>query len=362
MGISSPANTAERTTPSAAHNQAHVLQVVQGALSESFETQVCALTPVRVHQRVYSRVVDCRAELADGRRRHVMVKIYEPLPGTPRETLEKRIWDDFQINAQLHKVLEPYPRFLVPIPLFHSVEDLVIVTERMDGQQLQEKLVEQAAWFVPERRLQTLEADCRACGEWLRQFQTATAEWVVGNADFSAMRGLIADRLEWTVDAPKMPLNDDGRAAILAHFDRVVARLGPDDRRVCGVHGDYFPGNVLVDGDRVVGLDFAMYRVDSVFSDPSYFWFQLQTLALKPRFRPAVVTRLQRAFLSGYNPDWVSDDLFAVHPVLGLYEIFHLAMRLAGILARKDSSVPRGIYNRMLAGQVIRRLRHIVGG
>ena len=253
----SPAR-AEKFKIPAYQRQDHALGIARRGLGNYYESPVESIDLLKIHQRINSRVLDCRLNLANNQQHRVMVKIYEPIGAGTKASVEKLISDDFKINTRLHHHFNANPRFKVPVPLFHSPHDLVIVTEHMAGMQLQEKLVAQAGWFPGQATVQDLELNCHSCGEWLREFQTATLDSISGGLDLERMRDMIAQRLQWLVDDKNIPVDETKRDLILAHFDREANALQPTDLAVSSIHGDYFPGNVLVDEDRVVGLDFAM--------------------------------------------------------------------------------------------------------
>jgi Ser/Thr protein kinase RdoA (MazF antagonist) len=325
-------------------------------VGETMGSAVESIDVITARQRTYSRIFFCQISLKDGRRREVVLKIYEPWPNSNRADLEHLLAQDFEITSYLNRLLAGQSRFLVPTPLFHSPKHLLIVTAYMPGVQLQEKLEARARWFPDEATRHELESDCHSCGEWLREFQAVTREKVTGLADVQRMRQMIADRLEWSIDSGNIPINGAQRGEILAYFDRIARNLTADDLAVSGVHGDFFPGNLLVARDQVVGLDFVMYREGSIYADPSYFVLQLETLAYKLQFRRSTVARLCRAFLQGYNPSLRQEGFFSSRPMLRLYFIFHQAMRLGRMLVLKDEPLHRSLNNRRIASDVVSRL------
>lgn len=355
-----PTSPTEKFQIPAAERQDHAVETVRVGLGKHFGSPVASVDILKTHQRIYSRVLDCDIRHANGRQHRVMVKIYEPIGASTKASLAKTVSDDFDITTRLHRHFISNPRFQVPTPLFHSPQDMVIVTEHMPGTQLQEKLIAQAGWFPDKQTIRDLELNCRSCGEWLREFQKATLDGVAGGLDLDIMREMIAMRLDWLVDDRNIPINAEKRTRILDHFDREVASLKPADLSVSSVHGDYFPGNVLVEENRVVGLDFAMCRIGSTFADPSYFMFQLETLTYKPKYRRDLIRKLQHAFLQGYNPAIPTKDFFTSSPIVRIHFILHNVMRLAGMLSPK-TKVPwkRKVHNWGVAIAVTKRLLKI---
>jgi hypothetical protein len=332
------------------------LSLLRSGLAEAMGRAVESIEIDSARRRTYSRIFFCRVGLKDGSRQAVVVKLYQPWKNSNRADLEGLLVRDFEITSFLHRLFGTRSRFLVPAPLFHSPEHLLIVTAHMPGVQLQEKLKARSRWFPGEATARELEADCQSCGEWLREFQALTRPVAGGPTDVEGITRTIAQRLEWCVDSGHIPVSAAQRKLILSYVDRLIGALRSDDLAVSGVHGDFFAGNLLVSPGRVVGLDFVMYREGSIYADPSYFVFQLETLGYKPSFRASTVARLRAAFLRGYERTLPSEDFFSARPMLRLYYVFHQVMRLGRMLVLKDAPLHRRLYNRLVASASVSRL------
>ena len=328
---------------------------LQAGLGNALGCPVESIDVTAIRERIYSTIRFCRVGLRGGSTREVVVKVYKPWANSSLAAQRELLLRDYEINTYLHGLLAGQARFRVPTPLYHSPEHLLIVTEHMAGTQLQSKLKALARWLPGEAKLRELEHDCHGCGEWLRHFQRLTRARASGEADVQRMRRLIAERLEWSADAPHIPIDAAQRRLILGYFDSIAQSLAPEELASSGVHGDFFPGNVVVSAQHVVGLDFVMQQEGSVCADPSYFAFQLNTLGQQPQYRRAVVARLCAAFLDGYEPG-LSEAAFAARPMVRLYFIFHQAMRLGRMLVLKDAPVLRRLNNRRMAAQAVSAL------
>jgi hypothetical protein len=334
---------------------ADALGALRAGLGHALGSPVESIEVTATRERIYSTIRFCSVELRDRTSRDVVVKTYKPWKNSDVAAQRGLLLRDYEINTYLHGLLAGQARFRVPTPLYHSPEHLLIATEHMAGTQLQTKLRALARWLPSEATVRELEHDCRGCGEWLRHFQRLTRARATGNADVQRMRQLIADRLEWSADAPHIPIDAAQRELILAYFDSIARDLSPEDLASSGIHGDFFPGNVVVSAQQIVGLDFVMQREGSVHADPSYFVFQLNTLGQQLQYRRAVVRRLCAAFLDGYEPG-LREATFASRPMVRLYFIFHQAMRLGRMLVLKDAPVLRRLNNRRMAAHAVSTL------
>jgi len=334
---------------------ADALQALHAGLGHALGSPVESIVVTDARERPYSTIRFCRVELRNRTSRQVVVKTYKPWKNSNPGALRQLLLSDYEINTYLHGLLAGQSRFRVPTPLCNSPEHLLIVTEHMAGTQLQTKLRKLASWLPGEATVRELERDCHGCGEWLHHFQRLTRARATGNADVQRMRKLIADRLEWSADAPHIPIDAAQRDLILGYFDSIARGLSEEDLASSGVHGDFFPGNVVVSEQHIVGLDFVMQQEGSVCADPSYFVFQLNTLRQQLQYRSAVVKRLCAAFLAGYDPG-LDEAAFAARPMVRLYFIFHQAMRLGRMLVLRDAPVLRRLNNRRMAGRAVSTL------
>ena len=161
-----------------------------------------------------------------------------------------------------------------------------------------------------KRALDFLTPPMRAAGTWLRTMQNATHT----NAD-------PRDVLRAQVALATTHANGDTR--IITRLHDLESRLASRPLTVAGHHGDYWPGNVFIDGDRVRVIDFEGYREGLPLEDVAYFLIQLRLLL--PR-HPRLVAPLRTAFLEGYGG---IDDEDAL-TLFTLTKTLHLIARNAG--------------------------------
>ncbi|MFP5245942.1 MAG: phosphotransferase, partial [Thermoanaerobaculia bacterium] len=75
---------------------------------------------------------------------------------------------------------------------------------------------------------------------------------------------------------------------------------------VVGQHGDYWPGNIFIDGERVEVIDFEGFRPGLPLEDVTYFLTYLDLMPLMRRHLPALAT----SFIEGWNGDTRALELF----------------------------------------------------
>ncbi|MGZ5431422.1 MAG: aminoglycoside phosphotransferase family protein [Thermoanaerobaculia bacterium] len=160
----------------------------------------------------------------------------------------------------------------VPRVLLFDERRATIVMERAPGVSL-DRLFARAE---PDRLLPALER----AGAWLREMQNATRGADDGTA---VLRDVLATAVK---DA-------NGDARILRALER---RIG--DQPVVGHHGDYWPGNIFVEGERVTVIDFEGFREGLPLEDVAYFLIRVELLARRFRVR---IPGLGEAFLRGYG-------------------------------------------------------------
>lgn len=160
----------------------------------------------------------------------------------------------------------------VPGVLLFDERRATIVMERAPGLPL-DRLFARAE---PRRLLHALER----AGAWLREMQDATRGATDGDA-------VLRDILATAVD------DAGGDAKILRALER-----GVGGQSVVGHHGDYWPGNVFVDGERVTVIDFEGFREGLPLEDVAYFLIRVELLARRFRVR---TPGLGEAFLRGYG-------------------------------------------------------------
>ena len=290
----------------------------------------------QIRERPTSQVLRVRCR-THRRTRHYYVRMFRLRhDGPSRQALETRIIREFETTDRVWRQLAGTDGFSSARPVACFPEHLAIVSEEAEGRTLSDVLQRSAAWHPGEPALRELEAILRRVGGWLRVFQETA---VCGTYSLNALRDYIDIRLRKLVAAPRARFGERNRSAVLQYFDRTAARAASSDLRDTLVHGDFAPANILIDGSKVVVLDFAMAGRGSRYHDVTRAYSQLGLLAMKPQFSRSTVARLQRALLDGFDPAVRDAD-----PLFGLLVLMHRTNHLATLALRDETRAAR-VYN-----------------
>jgi hypothetical protein len=272
---------------------------------------------------------------------HCFLKIFKPKPVPDGEAqMRTRVEHDYATNRRIHDGLARFPAFGAVRPLICYPDALTIVTEEATGETLLAHLERHAAWFPSPSVVAQLGATMAAAGQWVRAFQTIEPEGEpIAVAD---LRAYIDVRLQRLAAAGSPVITPASRGAVLAHIDALSAALAPTDCRSVVIHADLAPGNMLVSGDRIVVLDFAMTSRGTRLHDLTRLYLQTDLLGAKPQFRRQVLDAALLALLDGYEPGLTTGD-----PLFRLLSLLHRVNHL-GTLTLNRARFPASLYNRRL--------------
>ncbi len=129
---------------------------------------------------------------------------------------------------------------------------------------------------------------------------------------------------------------------MLSHVDALGHRAAPEDLREVAVHSDLALGNIIVSGDRIVVLDFAMAKRGTRLHDLTRLAVQLDLLSVKPQFGSRVIRRLQLAVLEGFDPALRMD-----RPMFRLLTLLHRVNHLTTLSVNRFSPA-EAVYNALV--------------
>jgi hypothetical protein len=334
---------------------APVLELLTADAAVHFGTAV-RLEPCSYTERPFSHVlrVDVRRNGDGPLLSRVFVKIFKPkpIPGGP-DALRQRVAHEFETTRRVHAWLSPHRNLGAVPPVACYPAHLAIVTEEVKGPTLLAHLHHEAAWLPSERQMDELGEIMATVGRWVRTFQGMEAHG--SSLTVAAIREYIDHRLQRLVrDAPRY--TESHRQLVLAHVDALGQCIGSDGLIEVPIHADMSLGNLLVDGRRIVVLDFAMATAGSSLYDLTRLYVQLDLLAVKPHIRPSVIRRLQQALIHGFDESLVADrPMFRLH--LLLHRINHfttLSVNRASFLEDVYNGAVRRQHRRWLDAELRR--------
>ena len=361
-------------------------------LSNALESTVTHIEPIKTFKRPGSLVTFCRVQFSRSLDTYVWIKTQGRKPildlnfkapvkfsgdaahknlkqhSSDQQTLrkelgvyEKRTIRDYDLTKHLYNTLNPSGPFLVPRPLFHSPEHYLMVTEHMAGESLQDKIARGARWISSKAQQKSLEKECYQAGQWLCAFQEATRDYCPGMShglEFTKIKNAeqiveqTIDRLEQLAQQDPNVLDQQLTFLIKEFLVQNLAKTqknknGKNDY-ICSVHGDFFPGNLLSNGNTVIGLDFTGSTWGARYHDLSYFVFQIETLCENIRHKNSVRIPMVRAFINGYGNIDLSDEFWNLNPEIKNNFISHCISRLLFLC---DSTLnllnPRSFYRKL---------------
>lgn len=309
---------------------------------ECFGGQVRSILPVARIRRPFSEVTKLEVEL-EGSRRKIVIKQFRLKNGSPahKRKMEERVRKDFDVTRFFHEQFADCAGYSTPEPIICYPELLAIVMVLSPGENLGDLIAKKARLYPSKATLQRLSDGSRACGRYLRRLQNITAE--TGKLDLEELIQDVDLRLKTIVARDDGVIDPGLRRGLLAHCEKQALLAAESDLGLCGVHGDYCAGNILVGRDAVTVLDFTMFKTGSKYHDVTYYCRNLANFLHKPIFRPKTISVLQRAFLNGYD-----ENLEAENPVFKLLSLRHVACHLRGVLEARAPWHVR-LFNRRVA-------------
>jgi hypothetical protein len=302
-----------------------------------FGVPAVRLVPLRRFESEASRVVQMRVEGAPIA--EIFLKVLKPQTAAPehRELARRRVVHEFETTARVHAQMQGLSGCATVRPIACFPDDLVLITERAQGETLGSLLEREATWYPSGDNLSRVEEHLARTGRWIRTFQ----EQMPSGGAFSlpGMREYIDVRLRRLTGMRLAAFSEGWRSGLLRYFDARSREVEGGDLAESAIHADIAPGNVLVNREEIIVIDFAMATMGGKYHDVSRLYTQLEFFKCKPKFRPAVIDRLQAALISGFEP-----GLTANHPLFELFLVQHTLCHLANLAGHPGSGLSRA-YN-----------------
>ena len=358
-----PPNPPKVFTGTMPHVPDNTNDILRTGIETTMGREIAEIETLKSSGRQSSSIRFTRVTFVDQDTVHVWAKT---LHGAQDSTIKQaRTARDFDLHTLLHAAFQAQGRFRVPRPIFHSPEERLIVTEHCDGYRLQDKIERLARGFPRSESIRELLQDCGRAGQWLRAFQSATrdhAPGVAGGFDAQKLKDLpriveqTSTRIEELLGRSPITLGNLKRDDVLAFLHDRLARIDPREAPSCSIHGDFFPGNLLVGSDYVCGIDFSSATWGTPWFDLSYCIFQLETLAIKPWFRKRTLSALIDAVLEGFGSHLRHRDFWYATPEMEILHVSHCIARLLALSKHAQEKGPRALYRKHLMRGSIKTL------
>lgn len=296
--------------------------------------------------RPSSEVIKVELRRHNSESTRVVVKLFKPktVSVDSIKVLKDKVRNDFEVTKRFFEAFKNYSGYSTAEPVICFPEMLAVIMKESQGRNLRDFIAKKARFYPRNTTINTLIEQSYRCGEWLRLFQSLTEKSIQGRLSLLKLIEDIDHRLRRLEDGKR--ISRDWRARILRYLEKEAALVQESDLGLCGVHADFSPSNVLVNGNEVIVLDFTMYRIGSVYHDLSYFHRYFENFLHKPIFRSGTIAALQDSFLKGYG-----ETINPGSPIFKLFKMRHVICHFVGIVEPGDSA----LQARWLARRVVRR-------
>jgi aminoglycoside phosphotransferase (APT) family kinase protein len=325
---------------------APVLGLLQDDAERYFGVSHLRLVPAQLQERPFSHVLRVGVWRASESRAmsHLFVKLFKPKAiAGDGDAMRKRVTRDYEATRRAHAWFQPHAALGAVAPVACYPDQLALVTEEVAGPTLLDYLETNAAWFPGQRRRDTLIGTARRVGEWVRIFQSMDVTDRVVTVE--SFREYIDIRLQRLVGHPTAAFTSDDRLRVLDTIERLDGTIQPEDLREVTIHADLSLGNVLVSGERIVVLDFAMAAHGTSLHDLTRLCLQIELLAIKPHISTRTVRAVQQALLAGFDPALTSE-----RPLFRLLTLLHRVNHLASVSVNPAHG-PEALYNALVRRQ-----------
>jgi len=241
-------------------------------------------------------------------------------------THRKLISNEYNILNRLYNRTKNNPEFTVIKPLAVNYELLALITEESKGERF-DKLFKNRARFLSNKSYKELEKYCGLCGKWLSFMQKETKLNKHNVSVYSNLRKGIIDNLRKIQEISPPSFYYKLFSTITEYLKREEKSHNNGNQVVSWYHGDFRLGNILIDGNRIVILDFTDSGIGSIYMDLATFHLNLEML----KYSFSILDRnkireLQMNFVDSFNTS--NDATFDI----GLFKLSYLNVLLKSIL------------------------------
>ena len=321
---------------------------------EYFGSDEISVEPLTRVERPFSTLLKIRVGTG-GCAQGAFVKILKPRADTPVEiaSMQRNVQRDFEMTARVRHALGGCAGLTAVRPIACFPEELAIVTGEAVGPMLSQVLARRAAGWPRPSVVRELSQLLYRVGAWLKAAQDALPE--DHPLDREAMRTYLDKRFTDLETTGAIRLTTSGRDAIARCRDRLLRDATAEGLRRVWIHADFCPENIITRGGDITVLDFMMAKTGTKYHDLAHLFMHLEAMQVKPWFRPAIVARLQRDLMAGFEP-----GLTVGRPLFALMLLQHVVCHLLTLQAPVEGRAAR-LYRARLHGRHRRWLAEVAG-
>ena len=283
------------------------------------------------------------------------IKIVKPRTDTPAEEAATRqnVLRDFEMTRRVRQALAGHAGLAAVRPIACFPEEMALVTGEVLGPTLAQVLAHRAAGWPRAAVARELSNLIRQAGAWLKAAQAGLPE--EREVSLEAMRTYLDRRLDDLEASGTIRLTKSGRSAIERYRDRLISEVGTETIRPVWIHADFCPENIITRDGEITVLDFMMAKTGTVYHDVAHLFMHLDSMKVKPWFRPAVIDTLQRDLLTAFEPGLAVD-----RPLFALMLLQHVICHIVTLQAAAAGSTAR-LYRARLHRRHRRWLTQVAG-
>jgi Phosphotransferase enzyme family len=287
---------------------------------------------------------------------NVVIKLFKLKSDAPHHATKtmERVRRDFETTKFFYDQLRRFPGYSTVRPVVCFPDSLATVTEESPGQNFRDLIVQKAKWYPRRLTLEELAGHCYRSGKWLQIFQGISRANLNGRLRPDDLLDDVDHRLKRLLTQPRSGFSSQLRRQILNYLENQVALVNDSELDLAGIHADFSPSNIVINGNEIVVLDFATYRTGSIYQDLTYFARYLENFLHKPVFRPKTIAMLQEAFFNGYG-----ENVDPTSSICKIFKIRHVVCHLVGILDPAGCPLHERLFNGRIARRYIRWLEEV---
>jgi hypothetical protein len=239
---------------------------------------------------------------------------------------------EYSFGAKYEESFKKQLNIRIPSYIYLDEENRIVVTRYVENSLTFEKyLLANRTMFHDKASLKWF----RLAGRWLAHFHKVSSSDGQTTIDGEFVYKDL--RRKWLMCFPDAQKMD---ARFLRVADTIRCNAAPDSH-LSKMHREYGPGNILLAGDDLYGMDFGNQETAPSYDDISYFMIACATLNSLPHHpayrRIPLIGNETREFINGYldHYPFVNTDLFS-DKVFILFLWKNLIRRISGKLIRAD--------------------------